>query len=171
MAKSKEVLILDKDHIQKKTTRIAYQILEDNFDEKELVLAGIAERGYIFAQRLKSILEQISTFSIIIIKITLDKEGTSLNASTDISPDRAAGKAVILIDDVLNSGRALAYGLGVFLNVPLKKIRTAVLIDRSHHKFPVFSDFSGLRLSTILNEQVSVRLNELDGGTDAAWLL
>lgn len=171
MSESKKVLILDKEHIQKKTTRIAYQILEDNFDEKELVLAGIADRGFIFAQRLKVILEQISTFEIILIRITLDKEGTALSASTDIPVEQAAGKAVILIDDVLNSGRALAYGLGVFLNVPLKRIRTAVLIDRSHHQFPVFSDFSGLRLSTILNEHVSVSLSELDGGADAAWLL
>lgn len=171
MSKSKKVLILDKDHIQKKTTRIAYQILEDNYDEKDLVLAGIADRGYIFAQRLSTLLEQISSFKIILIKITLDKEGTSLKASTDIPPEQATGKVVILVDDVLNSGRALAYGLGVFLNVPLKKLRTAVLIDRSHHQFPVFSDFSGLRLSTILNEQVSVRLSELDGEPDAAWLL
>lgn len=170
MSKSKRVLVLDKEHIQKKTTRIAYQILEDNFDEKELVLAGIADRGYIFAQRIKTVLEQISAFRIILIRITLDKEGTSLKATTDIPVESASGKAVILVDDVLNSGRALAYGLGVFLNVPLKRIRTAVLIDRSHRQFPVFSDFSGLRLSTILNEHVTVNLSELDGGTDAAWL-
>ncbi len=170
MSKSKRVLILDREDIQKKTTRIAYQILEDNFDEQELVLAGIADRGYIFAQRLKAILEEISSFRIILIKIMLDKEGPSLDASTDIPVTEATDKVVILVDDVLNSGRALAYGLGVFLNVPLKKIRTAVLIDRSHHKFPVFSDFSGLRLSTILKEHVTISLSEFDGGADSAWL-
>lgn len=170
MSKSKRVLILDREDIQKKTTRIAYQILEDNFDEQELVLAGIADRGYIFAQRLKTILEEISSFRVILIKIMLDKEGPSLDASTDIPAAEATDKVVILVDDVLNSGRALSYGLGVFLNVPLKKIRTAVLIDRSHHKFPVFSDFSGLRLSTILKEHVTISLSEFDGGSDSAWL-
>jgi len=169
MSTSKRILILDKEHIQKKTTRIAYQILEDNFDEQELVLAGIADRGYIFAQRLKAVLEEISSVRVVLIRITLDKEGPSLDATTDIPVTEAANKVVILVDDVLNSGRTLAYGLGVFLNVSLKKLRTAVLIDRSHHKFPVFSDFSGLRLSTILKEHVMVGLSELDGA-DGAWL-
>jgi pyrimidine operon attenuation protein/uracil phosphoribosyltransferase len=77
---------------------------------------------------------------------------------------------VILIDDVLNSGRTLAYGLGVFLDVPLKRMRTAVLIDRSHHQFPVFSDYYGLKLSTILKEHVEVVLEEYDKKEDAAYL-
>ena len=74
------------------------------------------------------------------------------------------------MDDVLNSGRTLAYALGAFINVPLKKMRTAVLIDRSHHIFPIFSDFYGLKLSTILKEHVTVCLEEFDNKEDAAWL-
>lgn len=167
---TKSVLILNKDQIEKKTTRIAYQILEDNFEEKSLVLAGIAERGYVFAQRLKAILERISDIRIDLIKVTLNKDSRVLDAQTDVAVTTAKDRAVILVDDVLNSGRTLAYGMGVFFDVPLKKMRTAVLIDRSHHKYPIFSDYSGLKLSTILKEHVDVTLSEIDNGEDAAWL-
>jgi len=167
---AKKVLILNQEQIRKKTVRIAYQLLEDNFEEESLVLVGIAERGYVFAQRLKSVLESISSLNIQLIKVTIDKRSRTLNATTNVPVEQAANKTVVLVDDVLNSGRTLAYGMGIFFNVPLKKMRTVVLIDRSHHKFPIFSDFSGLRLSTILKEQVQVNLHEFDGGEDAAWL-
>jgi pyrimidine operon attenuation protein/uracil phosphoribosyltransferase len=101
----------------------------------------------------------------------MKKTSRSLSASTDIPVNIAKDKTIILVDDVLNSGRALAYGLGVFLNVPLKKMRTAVLIDRSHHKFPIFSDYYGTKLSTILREHVTVTLEEFDKEEDAAWLI
>ena len=168
---TKKVLILNQQQIAKKITRIAYQLVEDNFEESSLVLVGIADRGYVFAQRLQAELERISTFDILLIKVTLDKTSSTLRAETDTPVEQAKDKAVILVDDVLNSGRTLAYGIGVFFNVPLKKMRTVVLIDRSHHKFPIFSDFSGLKLSTILKEHVAVNLREWDGGTDAAWLI
>lgn len=167
---AKKVLILNQEQIQQKTIRIAYQLLEDNFEEKSLVLVGIAERGYVFAQRLKTLLEKISTLDISLIKVTLNKTSSTLNAQTDVPVEQARNKVVVLVDDVLNSGRTLAYGMGVFFDVPLKKMRTVALIDRSHHKFPIFSDFSGLKLSTILKEHVTVNLHECDGGDDAAWL-
>ncbi|MBK1439409.1 phosphoribosyltransferase [Parapedobacter sp. ISTM3] len=167
----KKVLILNQEQIRKKTIRIAYQLLEDNFEEDSLVLVGIADRGYVFAQRIKAVLEQISSLNIELIKVSLDKTSRILDAKTDVPIEQAENKVVILVDDVLNSGRTLAYGMGVFFDVPLKKMRTAVLIDRSHHKFPIFSDFSGLKLSTILKEHVTVTLHEFDGGEDAAWLL
>lgn len=167
----KRILILNSGQIKEKITRIAYQIREDSFEENQLVLAGIADRGYIIAKRLKEELIRISSeLSVELIKINLDKESSILRAETDRALVEAENKVVILIDDVLNSGRAIAYGLGVFLNIPLKKMRTAVLIDRSHRKFPVESDFVGLKLSTVLNEHVSVSLIEFDG-EDAVYLI
>ena len=80
-------------------------------------------------------------------------------------PDR-----IILVDDVLNSGRTLAYGLGVFLNIPLKKLRSVVLVNRSHKNFPVATDFVGLELSTVLKEHVSVVLDE-NNQEDAVYLV
>jgi len=167
----KRTLILDREQIGQKSIRIAYQILEDNFGEDSIVLVGIADRGYVFASRLQKILREIApdkTFDL--IKVTIAKEKRSLEASTDVPVETVRDKVVVLVDDVLNSGRTLAYGLGMFLNVPLKKMRTAVLIDRSHHLFPLFSDYYGLKLSTILKEHVEVELEEFDGKEDAAWL-
>ncbi|HWL00270.1 MAG TPA: phosphoribosyltransferase family protein [Parapedobacter sp.] len=168
---TKKILILNQEQIAKKITRIAYQLAEDNFEETSLVLVGIADRGYVFAQRLRAELERISNFDILLIQVTLDKTSSTLRAKTDIPVEQATDKVVILVDDVLNSGRTLAYGIGVFFDVSLKKMRTVALIDRSHHKFPIFSDFSGLKLSTILKEHVAVNLHECDGGEDAAWLI
>lgn len=168
---AKKTLILNKTQILQKSKRIAYQILEDNFEEKNIVLVGIADRGYVFAQRLQAILQEIAPDKEIeLIKVSIEKNKRSLEAATDQSVDIAANKAVIIVDDVLNSGRTLAYALGAFINVPLKKMRTAVLIDRSHHIFPIFSDFYGLKLSTILKEHVTVCLEEFDNKEDAAWL-
>lgn len=168
---TKKTLILNKEQIQQKSKRIAYQILEDNFEERSIVLVGIADRGYVFAQRLHRILQEIAPDKDIeLIKVIIEKNKRVLEASTDQPVETAKNKAIIIIDDVLNSGRTLAYALGAFINVPLKKMRTAVLIDRSHHKFPIFSDFYGTKLSTILKEHVEVRLEEIDNEEDAAWL-
>ena len=168
---SKKTLILNKDQILQKSKRIAYQIIEDNFDEPAIVLVGIADRGYVFAQRLQKLLLEIAPDkSIELIKVNIQKTKRSLESTTDVPLETAKNKVVILIDDVLNSGRTLAYGLGMFINVPLKRMRTAVLIDRSHHQFPVFSDYYGLKLSTILKEHVEVQLEEYDNTEDAAYL-
>lgn len=168
---TKRTLILDKVQINQKSRRIAYQILEDNFEEAEIVLVGIADRGYIFAQRLKVILNEIAKEKKIeLIKVTIEKEKRMLEAYADQPLEIAKDKVIVIVDDVLNSGRTLAYALGVFINVPLKKMRTAVLIDRSHPIFPIFSDFYGLKLSTILKEHVNVEFNEIDNKEDAAWL-
>ncbi|WP_118193489.1 phosphoribosyltransferase family protein [Albibacterium indicum] len=167
---SKKITILDYQQMTQRTVRIAYQILEDSMDEKELVFAGIAERGYIFASKIIDELSKISKQKIELIKITLDKDSTSLQANTDKDVGLAKNKVVILVDDVLNSGRTLAYGLGVFLNVPLKKMRIAVMVDRSHHSYPIESDFAGLKLSTVLNEHVSVVFSD-DKKKEGAYLI
>ncbi|QBQ42288.1 phosphoribosyltransferase family protein [Sphingobacterium psychroaquaticum] len=168
---SKRTLVLDKDQIKQKSIRIAYQILEDNFEEDSIVLVGIAERGYVFAERLQKILQEIAPDKgFELIKVTIKKSKRSLEASIDTPIETAKNKVIILIDDVLNSGRTMAYGLGMFLDIPLKKMRTAVLIDRSHHQFPIFSDYYGIKLSTILKEHVEVELSEYDQTEDAAWL-
>jgi pyrimidine operon attenuation protein/uracil phosphoribosyltransferase len=170
---SKKVLILSEEQINKKLIRIAYQILEDNFEEKVLVLAGIADRGYFIAQRLKDLLTQIAPEpkEIVLLKVTVGKEKSALEGETDLPLSAAENKTVILVDDVLSSGRTLAYGMGIFFDIPLKKLRTAVLIDRSHHRFPIVTDFYGLKLSTTLKEHVNVVLKESgEVSEDAAWL-
>ena len=166
---ARKLLILNQIQIQQKIDRMAYQILEDNLQETELIMAGIVDRGYTIALRLKKVLEKISKIKIILMKIELDKDSTHLKAETDLEISEIKNKVIILVDDVLNSGRTLAYGLGIFLDVPLKKLRTLVLIDRNHRIFPVSSDFTGLELATVLKEHVEVVLDE-EGEEDAVYL-
>ncbi|WP_026896880.1 phosphoribosyltransferase family protein [Daejeonella oryzae] len=166
---NRKLLILNQIQIQQKIDRMAYQILEDNLQEKELIMAGIVNRGYTIALRLKKILEKISDIKITLMKIELDKDSTHLKAETDLEISETENKVIILVDDVLNSGRTLAYGLGIFLDVPLKKLRTLVLIDRNHRIFPVSPDFTGLELATVLKEHVEVVLDE-KGEEDAVYL-
>jgi pyrimidine operon attenuation protein/uracil phosphoribosyltransferase len=164
-----QLVILDKTQIQQKINRIAYQILEDNLNEKEIVLAGIWDRGYKLAIRLREVLLKISDFKIILLRIDLEKNNSKLIAKTDQEENKWKNKVIILVDDVLNSGKTLAYGLGVFLNTPHKKIRTVVLVDRSHKIFPIATDFVGLQMSTVLKEHVDVVL-DVEGREDCVYL-
>ncbi|TKB96302.1 phosphoribosyltransferase family protein [Pedobacter cryophilus] len=166
---SKKVLILDQTQIQQKINRIAHQILEDNFEEKEIIIAGVVDRGYRLALRIEKVLSKISDLKIKLAKIELNKDSSKLESAIDIPISDCENKVIILVDDVLNSGRTLAYGLGVFLNIPLKKLRSVVLIDRSHKNFPVSTDFVGLELSTVLKEHVTVHLDEVDA-EDAVYI-
>lgn len=163
-------LVLNKSQIANKINRIAYQILEDNLEEKELVIAGIVSRGYVLAKRIIEQLAKISTFKITLVKIDLDKDSSSLIASTDVPIQELHHKVIILVDDVMSSGRTLGYGLGVFLNMPAKKIRTAVLVDRGHTNYPIGIDFAGYSLATVMQEHVSVILDS-EEEEDAVYLV
>jgi pyrimidine operon attenuation protein/uracil phosphoribosyltransferase len=166
----KKLLILNSTQIQQKIDRIAYQILEDNFDEQEILIAGILPRGNYVAQRLKDVLDKIAPFSSRLLTIELEKQRSSLHAKTDFDIAECNNKVIVLVDDVLNSGKTLAYGFGVFLDVPLKKLRTVVLIDRNHKSFPVTTDYAGIALSTVIKEHVDVIIG-IAGQEDAVYLV
>ena len=165
----KKLLILNHQQIQQKIDRIAYQVLEDNFDEEEILIAGILPRGNHLAARIKMVLDEIAPFKSRLITIGLEKQSISLKDNINFDVNDFSNKAVIIVDDVLNSGKTLAYGFGVFINVPLKKLRTAVLIDRNHKNFPITTDYAGMALSTVLKERVDVFLTEY-GTEDAVYL-
>ncbi|UKJ08365.1 phosphoribosyltransferase family protein [Solitalea lacus] len=167
---SDKIKILDKKQIQQKVDRIAYQIFEDNFDEKEIVLAGIVPRGNTLAARLKKVIESIGDIKVTLVNIELEKTSSSLNAKTDLPIEECANKVIVVVDDVLNTGRTLVYGLGIFLNIPTKKVRTVVLVDRSHKLFPIHNDFVGLELSTVAQEHIDVVLG-IEGQEDAVYLV
>ncbi len=149
-------IILNNDQIQHKIRRIAYQIFESNVDESHIILAGISKSGFIFAQRLKAVLEEISGISVELCEVQVDKKNPIKEVKTSLSSQDYSGKSIVLIDDVLNSGATLIYGVKHFLEVPLKQFKTAVLVDRSHKKYPVKADFKGISLSSTLNEMVQV---------------
>ena len=153
-------IILTQQEIKHKTRRIAYQIYETFSDENELVIAGISNSGFIFAQKISEELMQISNIKITLCEVQINKQNPAANIITSLSEKEYTNKNLVLIDDVLNSGATLIYSIRHFLNVPLKKFKTAVLIDRNHKNFPVKADFKGLSLSTSMQEHVQVVFEE-----------
>ncbi|MDO6802045.1 phosphoribosyltransferase family protein [Wenyingzhuangia sp. 1_MG-2023] len=149
-------IILTHQEITQKTRRIAFQILESNCDAEEIVLAGINGNGYIFSQNIKEHLNQISDVTVTLCEVLLDKKNPLLATTTSIPQNEYENKNVVLIDDVLNSGKTLIYGVKHFLEVPLASFRTAVLVDRNHKLYPVKADFKGISLSTSMQEHIEV---------------
>ena len=148
--------ILSHDEITHKIKRIAYQIYECNVEEPEVILAGIESNGYILAKKLKLALKKISDIEPVLCKVVVNKKSPLEPVKTSIPKEEYINKSVVLIDDVLNSGTTLIYGVKHFLEVPLKQFKTAVLVNRNHKKYPVKADFKGISLSTSLNEHVQV---------------
>lgn len=151
-------IILSNQEINHKIRRIAYQIYESNVNETEVVLAGIDSNGYILAEKLKSNLDKISDLKTVLCNVVIDKKNPLSPITTSLDPSEYSNKSIVLIDDVLNSGSTLVYGVKHFLDVPLKQFKTAVLVNRNHKKFPVKADFKGISLSTSLHEHVEVVL-------------
>lgn len=149
-------IILNNTQINQKIRRIAYQIYESNTNEKEVVIVGIIGNGYIFAEKLVDILQEISNLTVTICKININKKKPLEPVSTSLEISDYENKSLVLVDDVLNSGTTLIYGVKHFLNVPLKKFKTAVLVNRNHKKYPVKADFKGISLSTSIKEHVQV---------------
>ncbi len=160
-------IILNHQEIQHKTKRIAYQIYETFVDEKQLVIAGISKNGFIFANKIAKALSEISDLEIILCEVFIDKQNPNSEIKTSISKSEYENKGIVLVDDVLNSGTTLIYGVKHFLEVPLTKFKTAVLVDRNHKKYPVKADFKGISLSTSSLEHVQVIFEE---NNDSAFL-
>ncbi|MES2543716.1 MAG: phosphoribosyltransferase family protein [Bacteroidota bacterium] len=153
-------IILNNQEIEHKIKRIAYQIYETFVDEKEIVIAGIASNGFVFAKKLALAVENISTIKILLCEVNINKQSPNSPVTTSLPKEQYENKGLILVDDVLNSGTTLVYGVKHFLDVPLKKFKTAVLVDRNHKKYPVKADFKGISLSTSLLEHVQVVFKE-----------
>ena len=152
-------VILDNRQIAQKTKRIAYQIYEGNSAEKEIILAGIQGNGMIFAKQIADVLNEVSDLKITLCEVFINKKKPLGSVSTSLSSDDYKNKSLVLVDDVLNSGSTLIYGIKHFLDVPLKRFKTAVLVNRNHKKYPVKADFKGISLSTSIQEHVEVEFD------------
>lgn len=151
-----QTTILNDREIAHKIKRIAYQIYETFSQEEEIVLAGITTNGYIFAQKIAATLKEISDLQVVLAEVRINKKQPHEAVEVSIAPETYTNKGVVLVDDVLHTGTTLIYGVRHFLNVPLKKFKTVVLVDRNHKKYPVKADFKGLSLSTSVQEHVQV---------------
>jgi len=150
--------ILTKEVAAKKMRRMAFEILEDNINEKEIILVGIRESGSVVARNIQRMLAEISNLKTVLLTISLDKKNPvkiDLSNSMDFN-----AKNILIIDDVSNSGKTLLYALKPFLDFHPKKIRILILVERSHASFPVRPDYVGLSIASTLQEHIYV---EVDG--------
>ena len=159
-----EIKILNKQQIAQKILRLSWQIYENNFEEKEIVLVGIGEKGFLIAESVKSHLSKISHFKTILSKISFSSDESLNNIKLSLDEDEYKNKSVILIDDVLHSGKTLMYASKPFLNTTLKKMAIMVLVNRDHNSFPIKAKYVGLSLSTTLKEYIRVDLSNKNSG-------
>ncbi|MCD6543256.1 MAG: phosphoribosyltransferase [Flavobacteriaceae bacterium] len=160
-------IILTNQQINHKIRRIAYQVYENNIDEKEIILAGIKNKGFILAKKLKIALETISSIKVQLCEVKINKRSPLDKIETSLPSEAYKNKSLVLVDDVLNSGSTLIYATRHFLDVPLKQFKTFVLVNRNHKKYPIKADFKGISLSTSLQEHISV---EFENDSAIAYL-
>jgi len=150
-------LILTAEIARKKLQRMAFEILEKNLGEKEIILAGIKESGLIIANIIKSILQEVFKGKISVIEIDIDKKNPK---NISIPKENNFDDAVIIItDDVANTGKTLLYALKPFMEFYPKKIQALVLVERSYKEFPVAPDYVGMSVSTATDEKIIVETN------------
>jgi len=163
--------VLQHADISRALTRIAHEILESNHGGSDLVVLGIPTRGAILAERLGTILESIEpgsgihgTLDITMYRDDLGRSMTRTPAPTQIPSGGIDGKTVVLVDDVLFSGRTVRAALDAMVDLGRPRaVRLAVLVDRGHRELPIRADFVGKNLPSSLAERVHVRLEEIDG--------
>lgn len=166
MAKQK-VLILNKERIDRKLQRMAYQLWEHNSNEKAVTIVGIEGSGLAVAKALASVLQTISPLEVQVVGLAMNKR-KPLAGEIKLNED-LAGKSVILVDDVANSGKTLLYALKPILNFEVKKIMIAVLVERKHKSYPVSPDIIGYSVATTLQEHIEVETE--DDVITAAYLM
>ena len=118
-------IILTHQEIEHKIKRIAYQIYETFIEEESIILAGISSNGFILAEKLTEVLNSISPIKVLLCEVKINKTNPNSEIFTSISKEIYQNKGIVLVDDVLNSGSTLMYGVKHFLDVPLKKFKTA----------------------------------------------
>tara|TARA_B100000900_G_C20510888_1_gene687934 strand:- start:464 stop:943 length:480 start_codon:yes stop_codon:yes gene_type:complete len=144
--------------------RISYQIVESSINKKEIILIGIKNNGFIFAKKIQKFLKKITDQKIELMSFEINKKKPHESITLKNQFNNIDNSSVILIDDVLNTGKTLMYSIKFLLNYRINQLKTAVLIDRNHKDFPVKVDFKGLSLSTTMNEHVEVVLKKNNEG-------
>ena len=164
-----KTLILDKTKVEQKINRIAYQIYENHPTEKTIFIVGINENGYKLAERIAKQLEILSPIKVELIRISMNKNNPlNNNFEIPLANDKFDKKVVVLVDDVINSGKTMMYAISRLMEAKIKTLRTIVLIDRDHKNFPIKIDYVGLSLATTLQEHISV---EFGGAEEGVYLM
>ena len=150
--------------IQSSIRRIAYQLYETNIDETNLVLVGIEKKGAYLSKLIGLELCKISNIKLIHVTLELNKKKPQNTIQSSLPISQMENHSIVIVDDVLNTGSTLIYAVNHFLQISVKQIKTVVMVNRNHKKYPIKADFKGLSLSTSLNDHVTVVLEGNESG-------
>jgi pyrimidine operon attenuation protein/uracil phosphoribosyltransferase len=154
-------IVLNADDIEKKIKRLSYQIIEKNFNKKNIIIIGIQSNGKYLSERIKGYVMEYSDIKVSLYDMELDKKNFLFKKCTpELIYDHINNNIIVFIDDVMNSAGTLMYAINKILSYHPKDIQIGVLIERTHKSFPLSANFKGLELSTSEFEHVEVRLNE-----------
>ena len=162
MSSSTKVLILNNQEILKRLYRMAFEIYEKNYYQKELVVIGMNERGGYLATRIVDYLQKVAPIQIHYFQAGVDRETdpVSYGIQLSVDPEVLQGKHIVVIDDVLYTGRTLLNIVSILLQAGPESIQTAILVDRGHRSMPISPDFVGVELATTLQQHVSIEIDE-----------
>jgi pyrimidine operon attenuation protein / uracil phosphoribosyltransferase len=152
--------VLNHKQVGQKITRMAFEIYERNLNAEGVVFAGVSGMGTILARLLADELKKISPIPVQELEVILDKHAISTSVVGLSQTMELSRKTIILVDDVLNTGRTLVYAMKPFLEYEILKMEIAVLVNRSHGRFPVKPDYTGFELATTLSEHIKVDFSE-----------
>jgi pyrimidine operon attenuation protein/uracil phosphoribosyltransferase len=152
--------VLNHKQVGQKITRMAFEIYERNLNSSGVVFAGITGMGMTLANLLAAELKKISPIPVEVVEVILDKTAVS-KSEIELSENlELSKKTIILVDDVLNTGKTLVYAMKPFLEQEIQKMELAVLVNRSHGLFPLRPDYTGYELATTLSEHIRVDFSE-----------
>ncbi len=152
--------VLNHKQVCQKITRMAFEIYERNLHSSGVVIAGITGMGTFLSTLLAKELRTISPLKVEEVEVILDKKNIS-TSEVELSKDiDFSGKTIVLVDDVLNTGKTLVYAMKPFIDQEIQKMEIAVLVNRSHGLFPVRPDYTGYELATTLSEHIRVDFSE-----------
>ncbi len=155
--------ILNDHQIKQKIKRLAIEIVEHNFEEKEIILAGINNNGMSFAKLLEHELKSFSKLKVTMTRLLLNPaEPLASEVILEMPVKNVKNKVIIVVDDVANTGRTIFYAVKPLLETLPKKVEVAVLIDRTHKSFPIKVDYYGLSLATTLLEDINVKIRGVE---------
>jgi len=165
--------VLQQADIARALTRISHEILESNRGSDDLVLLGIPTRGVLLANRLGALLPgvPVGALDVTMYRDDLSKNPTRVPSPTDIPSGGIDGRTVVLVDDVLYSGRTIRAALDALSDLGRPRaVRLAVLVDRGHRELPIRADFVGKNLPSSSEERINVRLAEIDDSEEVTIL-
>jgi len=169
MQEESKIIILDQQGIISRLRRMAYEIYERNYLMDKLVIIGIGERGGYLGEQIVSYLNEISSMDIVFVNANIDRESDPISYGVELSEglDFLKEKHVVVVDDVLYTGRTLLNVVAILLHAGPVSIQTAVLIERGHRSMPISSDIVGFELATTIQQHVSVEIDKLTGAITA----